>query len=157
MIQGLSLGTVIRMLRIEGDPEAEREERLARIEAANAALVAIDRLAETPSMPREELDRLRVLYVTRLQQWSGDPHASDDPSNADFADAVRLATVAEERRVVLDLRHRHVIGDDALRTIQGELDLIESAVKRRRPTYSAATWRELAARFASERQPGPGA
>jgi CPA1 family monovalent cation:H+ antiporter len=149
VIQGLSLGTVIRMLRIEGDPDGEREERLARTEATHAALAAIERLTQAPGAMTGELDHLRLYYVTRLGQWADDD-AEDpaDPRRAEFADAVRLATVAAERQAVLDLRHRRIIGDEALHQVQSELDLIESAVRRRRPGYSPTTWIELARRSA---------
>ncbi len=148
VVQGLSLGALIRLLGLTGDEAAEREEQTARIEAANAAIAAIDRLAETPALPRDVLDRLRALYSNRIGELTGD-HNDENPSNADFADAVRLTALAAERKAVIALRHRRVIGDSVLHTVQRELDLIETALKRRRPSYSQATWLDLARRTAA--------
>lgn len=145
VVQGLSLGGLIRLLRLEDDEAAEEEEKLAWIEASRAAIAAIDKLAENPALPHDLLDRLRLLYLNRIQHWSQD-RFSPDPSNADFLDAARLAAVEAERAVILDLRRRRVIGDHALHAVQRELDLIETAVKRRHPSQSSMTWLNAARR-----------
>lgn len=145
VVQGLTLGLLVRVLGVDDDGVTDREERLARIEAANAAIAVIDRLAETPALPRDALDRIRLIYTTRAQQLVEDAGANPgNPSNADFSDAVRLAAVAAERETVLRLRHDRVIGDEVLRRIERDLDLTELAVKRHRPAYSKATWLKLA-------------
>jgi Na+/H+ antiporter len=141
VVQGLTLSGLIKLVKIENDGSAEQEEKLARTEAAVAAIATIDKLAETPALPREVLDRLRLLYLARLQQASaGDAGESRNPSNADFLDAVRLAAIGSERAAILRLRHKRVIGDGPLNKIQRELDLAEASVKRGRPEYAMASW-----------------
>ena len=141
VVQGLTLSGLIKLVRIESDGGAEAEERLARTEAAIAAIATIDKLAETPALPRDVLDRLRQLYVARLQQASGgDAGQSQNPSNADFLDAVRLAAIGSERAALLRLRHKRMVGDGPLSKIQHELDLAEAAVKRGRPEYAMTSW-----------------
>lgn len=131
VVQGLSLGTLIRLLRIREDEGSIREENLARTEAARAAIAEIDRLAAESGLGGDMLDRIRLHYVAQIEQWApGDD--VDGRSDADVADQIRLAAIDAERRAVLDLRRRHVIGDAALRTVQRELDLIESSIKRDR-------------------------
>jgi Na+/H+ antiporter len=141
VVQGLTLSGLIKLVKIENDGSAEQEEKLARTEAAVAAIATIDKLAETPALPREVLDRLRLLYLARLQQASaGDAGEARNPSNADFLDAVRLAAIGSERSAILRLRHKRVIGDGPLNKIQRELDLAEASVKRGRPEYAMASW-----------------
>jgi CPA1 family monovalent cation:H+ antiporter len=147
VIQGLSLGALIRLVKLRDDSGAEAEESLARAEAANAAIGVIDKLAETPALPRDVLDRVRLVYINRLAQLNegGDPNP-DSPSNADFADAVRLAAIAAERKAVLTLHRSRALGDETWRTIQRELDLAEYTLRTRRPSYSQATWLDLTRR-----------
>lgn len=141
VVQGLTLSGLIRLVKIEHDGSAEREEKLARTEAAVAAIATIDKLAETPALPREVLDRLRLLYLARLQQASeSDTREAHGPSNADFVDAVRLAAIGSERAAIHRLRHKRLIGDGPLNKIQRELDLAEASVKRGRPEYAMASW-----------------
>ncbi len=145
VVQGLSLGTLIRLVGLKNDDSEEQEERLARIEGATAAIAAIDKLAETPALPRDILDRQRSFYLGRLQLATDEGQTgSTNISNSDFADAVMLTAIHAERQAVLALRQRLVIGDEALRKIQRELDLAEITVKRRRPAYSQATWLDIA-------------
>lgn len=149
VVQGLTLGTLVRLLGLDHDRTDEEEERLARIEAANAAISAIDGLAENPALPKEVLDRIRYLYSSRIPQLSSEAGApSDNPSHGDFSDAVRLAAIAAERKAVLRLRRARSIGDAALHRIEQDLDLLELAIKRRRPAYARATWIDLSDRAA---------
>lgn len=155
VVQGLSLGALVRLVSLDHDSTDDDEECLARIEAANAAIAAIDALAENPALPRDILDRIRFLYAARLQQLAGDVELPEgDPSNGDFSDAVRLAAIAAERSAVLDLRRRRGIGDAAVHRIQGDLDLLELALKRRRVGNPRITWLDLSARPTASGSPG---
>jgi CPA1 family monovalent cation:H+ antiporter len=144
VIQGLSLGGLIRLVGLKDDDASDREERLARAEAANAAIAAIDGLAETPALPHDILDRLRQLYANRLtrlnEEEDGDP---DNPSNADFSDAVRLAAIAAEHGALLTLKKSRTISDETWRMLQRELDMAEFSIRRRKPSYSHASWLDL--------------
>jgi CPA1 family monovalent cation:H+ antiporter len=154
VVQGLSLGLLIRLVGLKDDDREDQEERMARIEGANAAIAAIDRLAETPALPREVLDRQRQVYLDRLQQANDDGQSgTSDRSNSDFADAVLLTAIHAERHALLALRQRQALGDETLRKIQRELDLAEITIKRRRPAYSKATWLDIAHHPGARRHP----
>jgi CPA1 family monovalent cation:H+ antiporter len=154
VVQGLSLGSLVRLLGLDHDSGDEEEERLARIAAANAAIDAIDSLAENAALPREVLDRIRYTYSARIPQLSSQSTGdAENASHGDFADAVRLAAIAAERRAVLALRHGRKIGDGALHRVQQALDLLELAIKARRPAYARASWIDLSERAAGRGRP----
>ncbi|WP_420243287.1 Na+/H+ antiporter [Roseiterribacter gracilis] len=130
VFQGLTLGPLIRLLRISDSGSNEREINLARSEAATAAIAAIDQLAETPGLPRNTLDDVRSEYITRLQEISQDRErgVTDD----DLRAAIRLAAIEAERATVLRMRKGGLIGDDAEIELTRDLDLIETSIKRAR-------------------------
>ena len=134
VVQGLSLGALIRALGLGEDSAVAEEERLARTETANAAIAALDKLAENPAMPHDVINQARMLYISRLNQL----HEQDSAeviahSNAGLLYVVRLAAIAAERTALLALRRRRAIGDGPLNTIQHELDLLETVLRRRGP------------------------
>lgn len=69
-------------------------------------------------------------------------HAPDFAGPPDAADkgevtlaALQLRTVSTQRSALADLRTRHVIGDEAFRVIEEELDLLElTAESQARPS-----------------------
>jgi CPA1 family monovalent cation:H+ antiporter len=133
VVQGLTLGTVIRLLRVGEDGTAEAEERLARTETANAAIAALDALGESATFPRDVIDQVRMLYISRLGQLNADGMAeAPGIANAGQMDAARLAGLAAERKALLALRRRRAVGDGPLNAIQNELVLLETVLKRRR-------------------------
>ncbi len=78
VVQGLSLPGVIRMLGLESDSDAEREESLARIRAAEAA---VDRLAELEAeewVREDTAQRIRGLYSFRASRFTARLDATDD-------------------------------------------------------------------------------
>jgi CPA1 family monovalent cation:H+ antiporter len=142
VVQGLSLGALIRVLGVKKDSTADDEERAARIEAANAAIAAIERIGENPAIPRPVIEQTRMLYINRLDQLSepdrkdGASAAANDPDHANFSDSLRLAAIAAERKALHEMRRRRAIGDGPLRVMQSELDLMETVLNRRGATYS---------------------
>jgi CPA1 family monovalent cation:H+ antiporter len=106
-----------------------REVRLARAETARAALKALDGPNASPS-----LETLRREYEARIRLDDGEPQeAGAAPSGATLAQALRRA-VAAQRRALVDLRARSIIGDDAFHVAEEEIDLLElTADERVRP------------------------
>ncbi len=144
VVQGLSLGALIRALGVKEDGASADEERLARTETANAAIAALDQLAENPAIPRDVIDHVRMHYISRLNQLhEEDATGANTPSNAGLLDAVRLAAIAAERKALLAPRLRRAVGDGPLHTIQQELDLLETALRRRGPNSVEAARIEL--------------
>jgi CPA1 family monovalent cation:H+ antiporter len=136
VVQGLSLGTLIRVLGVERDGAEDDDERAARLETANAAIATIDRVAEKQQFPGAVVDAVRALYVSRLAQLSDhSPHGPADPAEAGYSDALRLIALKAERRALLEMWRRRAIGDAAIRAIQSELDMMETLLRRRSETF----------------------
>lgn len=120
VVQGGTLSPLIRLLRLEDDGTVGHEVQLARAETAQAALATLS-VRESPDM----LVLLRRKYESRLhraEQAQGEPVEEDGA--ADYVAALQVAQAAE-RRTLIDLRARGVIGDDAFHRVEEELDWAE--------------------------------
>ena len=120
--QGLTLPPLIRLLGITGGDTTEHEEAHARLAAAQAALERLDILASRDGIPRDMLEGLRARYAQRVERLSDEPDDVDEDWFRAYRD-VRRDLLDVERRTIVDLRDRDEINDEALRSIQRELDL----------------------------------
>jgi CPA1 family monovalent cation:H+ antiporter len=119
VIQGMTLSPLMRLLGLEDDGTVGREIRLARAETARAAL------AEVATAEGDEMaPLLRRKLEGRLQRAES---AAGDPTidRADGYTGLLKRTQSAERRVLVDLRARGVIGDDAFHRVEEELDWAE--------------------------------
>ncbi|MSO77043.1 MAG: Na+/H+ antiporter [Alphaproteobacteria bacterium] len=124
VVQGLSLGLVIRWLGVAPDGDEDEEEREARMKTAHAAREALDELATTAGISPEIVGMVRADYDIRLQEErASDLHLA--PS-ADPVRMLRLEAVAAQRRRLLKLRRDREIGDEVMHRILRELDLEEA-------------------------------
>ena len=126
VVQGLTLPGLIRVLGLEDDGLAEREEAKARIHAAESALERLDELVEEEWVRDDTVERMRGLYNFRRQRFSARIDAeADDGSEARSLDYQRLRheLLEAERTAVLDLRRRGAIDDDVLRRVVRDIDL----------------------------------
>lgn len=114
VLQGLTVGPLMRALALEDDGAVEREVRLAREETTQAALNA---LAGTGG-EGEMVALLRRKYESRL---TGN-------ADADYLAAQQRAQEAQ-RRTLVELRTQGVIGDDAFHLLEEELDWGEVGVE----------------------------
>jgi CPA1 family monovalent cation:H+ antiporter len=125
--QGLTLPPLITRLQVGDDGSGEHEEGHARTAAAEAAVRTLDELALRWPDHLELIDQLRAGYAHRAQHI--DPHREDADGTHDREleehREIRLAVISAEREAILDLRDRGVIGDEALRTVERDLDLEE--------------------------------
>ena len=128
--QGLTLPTVIRLLRLEDDAaEEQREEARARIDAATAALARLDELVGEDWVRPATVDRIRGSYGFRRDRFSarfddGDDGAIEEQSIA--YQRLRRELLAAERDAVLELRRAGAISDDVMRRVSRDLDLEEA-------------------------------
>jgi monovalent cation/hydrogen antiporter len=128
--QGLTLPTVIRLLRLEDDAaEEQREEARARIDAATAALARLDELVGEDWVRPATADRIRGSYGFRLDRFSarfedGDDGAIEEQSQA--YQRLRRELLAAEREAVLELRRAGAISDEVMRRVSRDLDLEEA-------------------------------
>ena len=127
VVQGLTLRWLIERVNLRDDGLVEREIGIARAETARAALRALESDDSRPAVT------LRREYETRLRAAEDRPKGDEAEHSSAITD-IQLRVVAEQRKTLLDLRERDVIGDAAFQAVEAELDLVEiSADSRVRP------------------------
>jgi monovalent cation/hydrogen antiporter len=129
VVEGLTLPAVVRVLGLEDDGRAEKEEAKARIHAAEAALGRLDELLVEEWVREDTADRLRGLFNFRRERFRSrfdpDGDSTVEDRSANYQRLLRELLDAE-RRAVLDLRRRGVIDDDVMRRVVRDLDLEEA-------------------------------
>ena len=125
VLQGLSLAPIIRALHLEEDRGFEREEMLAREQAASAALRRLDGLAGEDGVRVEHVERLRVHYSRQLQRFAGSGPVDADCSfeAGEQFRQLRHDTLTAERLALIQLRNDGTISDEVLHRLEHELDV----------------------------------
>jgi monovalent cation/hydrogen antiporter len=118
VIQGLTLRPLLAMLGLKDDGTVEREVRLARAETARAALQVLGE--EQDGHPSIEI--LRKEYEIRV---STAERAVPGGSGETRMTGLQRRAVAVQRELLMDLRARQIIGDDAFHAVEEEIDLLE--------------------------------
>jgi CPA1 family monovalent cation:H+ antiporter len=126
VVQGLTLAPLARLLGLTDDDTAlEQERRVAREQAARAALQRLEVLAREDWAPPSAVASSRAHYERRLRRF--EPEAALDPScTEDFAETqrrLRAEALAAERHALIQLRNRGEISDDVLHEVERELDV----------------------------------
>jgi CPA1 family monovalent cation:H+ antiporter len=126
VVQGLSLPLVIRLLDLEDDGSAAKEETKARIYAARAAVERLDELVAEDWVREDTAERMRGLYRFRESRFAarfddGDDGAIEQRSQ-DYQ-RLRRELLDAERRAVVELRRQGRINDDIMNLVQRDLDL----------------------------------
>jgi CPA1 family monovalent cation:H+ antiporter len=126
VVQGLSLPFVIRLLDLEDDGSAAKEETKARIYAARAAVERLDELVAEDWVREDTAERMRGLYRFRESRFAarfddGDDGAIEQRSQ-DYQ-RLRRELLDAERRAVVELRRQGRINDDIMNLVQRDLDL----------------------------------
>lgn len=129
VVQGMTLRPLMAWVGLKDDGSVDREVRLARVETARAALKVLDGPHHSAS-----LETLRREYEARIRLGADEPpETRAAQSGATLAEQLRRA-VAAQRRALVELRARSIIGDDAFHVAEEELDLLElTADERVRP------------------------
>lgn len=134
VVQGLTLKPLVRWLKIVDDHVPEKEERLARLKANEAALARIEEMGSSNQARPESIERLRAEYADRIRQLSKDTSHEESVRrlfSRDFEELAREA-LETERDTVIALRNEETINDEVLRRIQHDIDLAEARLQRRR-------------------------
>ncbi len=124
--QGLSLPGVIRILGLEDDGLAEKEEAKARIKAAEAALERLEELTGEEWVNEDTVERLRGAYGFRMRRFTARFDAADDGDverRSQSYQRLRLELLTAERQAMLDLRREGRISDEVMRRLERDLDL----------------------------------
>jgi monovalent cation/hydrogen antiporter len=132
VLQGLTLAPLVRWLKIKDDRITEKEERLARLKANEAALARLEEIESSKRANPRTIERLRSEYEDRIRQLRGE--GADEQSfrglfSKDFEELAR-EVLQTERDTVIQLRNEEAINDQALRRIQRDIDLAEARLGR---------------------------
>ena len=129
VLQGMTLRPLMKWVGLKDDGSVEREVKIARAETARAALRILD-----GEEAHESVETLRREYEARLRSGDGQPVTQDPPPSGAGLTEVQRRAVTAQRLVLMDLRERSVIGDDAFHAAEEEIDLLElTADSRIRP------------------------
>jgi CPA1 family monovalent cation:H+ antiporter len=133
VFQGFTLMPLVRWLGIEGDQVSEKEERLARLRANEAALNRLEAMEALHRAKPETVQRLRSEYADRIRQLRrAGPHEENVSQlfSSDFEELAR-ELLQTERDAVITLRNEEDINDQTLRRIQRDIDLAEARLHHR--------------------------
>ena len=114
VIQGLTLKPLIKALDLKDDDPVGREVELARERALGAALSTFDRDASPAA------EAIRQEFAAHLKRTPAEVEARGSSHEEIHRRALDAA-----RRVILDMRARDEIGDDAFHRLEEEFDWIE--------------------------------
>ena len=134
--QGLTLRPLIRALGLPEDHTSEEEELNARIHSTERVLDRLVKLDEQQAAPAVVLERVRGYYEDRLAALRAQLEVEAGTESAERPDAFQ--SVAEqrvwwelarvERESVVELRRNRQIGDEAMRQIERDIDLLEARI-----------------------------
>ncbi len=133
VLQGLTLPTLIRALKLSSSDASAAEERKARRIMVSAALKRIEELREKDKPEFDSLyDAFARLYQQRLSVLTSDAGTEDNNGSENTGSkreqhyrAVAKQLRDTERATVMSLRASNDVSDGVLRTLQRELDLLE--------------------------------
>jgi NhaP-type Na+/H+ or K+/H+ antiporter len=132
VVQGLSLGPIIRWLQVRDDEGADREELEARLAATKAALAQLDALAEEEWTRDDTIDRLRQLYGYRKRRFAARAGAVEDDGYEDRALTYQLtlqSVLAAQREALVRLRNEGAISNEVMNRVVRDFDLEESRLE----------------------------
>ena len=124
LMQGLSLGPLIRKLKVGSDWSLEDEQRQVRAAMSAAALAAIDELLAMEGAPSEWADRLRAEITDRIAQAA--PDGLEQSPRTDLLARLRHAAIVAERRELIRLWRGNEISDEVLHHLEAILDYQEA-------------------------------
>ena len=132
VVQGLSLPTLIRRLKITDGGEAAEEELRARLVATKAALAQIDALRTEDWTRDDTLDRLRGAYEFRKRRLSARAGKIEDDGYEDrslaYQQVVQMV-LAAQRDALVEARREGAISTETMNRVIQELDLEESRLE----------------------------
>jgi monovalent cation/hydrogen antiporter len=132
VLQGLTLAPLVRWLGVVDDHVTEKEERLARLKANEAALARLEELESSDRARPQTIERLRSEYEDRIRQLRIEDPDGQSVSRLFSPDFEELARemLQTERDTVISLRNEEAINDQAMRRIQRDIDLAEARLHR---------------------------
>jgi monovalent cation/hydrogen antiporter len=124
VFQGLTLGPLIRRLKVGTDWSVQEEEQLARLAMGKAALVAIDDMAKRESVADDVAERIRAEFTEQVTVAVGAGVVLAPGAN--LLKRMRQAAIRAERRELIRIWRANQISDEVLHRIEESLDYQES-------------------------------
>ena len=127
VLQGLTLPILIRKLGVTAGDETDDEERMARLNAGQAAVDRIGQLGREHPEHRELIEHLRESYVHRMEHVDLSDGTPRDEAEQELLEhrQIRRAVIDAEREAVIRLRDRGELSDEVMRRLERDLDLEE--------------------------------
>ena len=136
VLQGLTLPTVIRLLRLPGDPDADlaKERALAQEQANQAIAARVEEVVANEHLPAEEATQMRAWAASR--NWRGLTERLERRGGDAGARLARISDwrhelVGIERDVFVSMRNSGTLSEEVLRELEYDLDLEEALLDRR--------------------------
>jgi CPA1 family monovalent cation:H+ antiporter len=127
--QVLTLPVLIRVLRLEDDDGADREDAKARIKAAEAALARLEQLESEEWVREDTAERMRGSYNFRTRRFRARYEGIDGDGEEERSQAyqrLRRELLDAERGAVLQLRNEGMITEEVMQRVQRDIDLEDS-------------------------------
>jgi monovalent cation/hydrogen antiporter len=132
VLQGLTLPTLIRRLRLTGDGAEEQEELRARMAATKAALDRLDELAGEDWTRDDTVARLHGLFEFRRRRLKARAGIWEDDGAEDRSLAYQRLLrelLQAQRQAIVRLRNQGAISNDVMHRIERELDLEDTRLE----------------------------
>jgi CPA1 family monovalent cation:H+ antiporter len=128
VLQGLTMPSLIRLMAIDTTNDEEREERYARRRLVEDVLRHLNRRRVQERFEPAVVTEMLSIYERRLRALPIEELKGDEEGSRMQRDALLLEMLQIERESLIQLRNEAAISDDVARTIQRDLDLLESHV-----------------------------
>ncbi|MGZ4335143.1 MAG: Na+/H+ antiporter, partial [Gaiellaceae bacterium] len=122
----VTLPGLVRLIGIEDDGGAAREDAKARVKAAEAALARIEEIAEEGWANDDSLERARGQYRFRTNRFTARYTGDDGDGLEDRStryQRLRRELLEAERAAVVALRNEGVITEEVMHRVQRDIDL----------------------------------
>lgn len=124
VVQGLTVGPLIRVLGVGTDWSEHEEEQHARFALGKAAIAAISELEAKEGIAPELAERIRAEFAEKIS--IAPPGGQILTGGADIAKRVRQAAIRAGRRELIRIWRENRISDDVLHHLEEDLDYQES-------------------------------
>ena len=124
LLQGLSLGPLIRKLKVGSNWSVEEEQKHVRAAMSAAALTAINELLAKAGAPSEWADPLRAEITDRIALVA--PDGLEHTPRTDLLAQLRHAAILAERRELIRLWRGNEISDEVMHHLEEILDYQEA-------------------------------
>jgi CPA1 family monovalent cation:H+ antiporter len=128
VLQGLTMPSLIRLMAIDSTNDEEREERYARRRLVEDVLRYLNRRRVQERFELAVVTEMLSIYERRLRALPMEELKGDEEGSRMQRDALLLEMLQIERESLIQLRNEAAISDDVARTIERDLDLLESHV-----------------------------